>query len=285
MVYRISEKNMDKTGQSMLSSLHPESLKLICDREPIPQSQDASWSIKGSVHTDYDLFVCQGGSAEFSIEGTPWILSEGQAFLAPCGKAIYARRVSECNFDAVAQHFDLKLFGEEDFFSVVHYRPLITFADWNLVVPLLERLAAIAYDDTKKLQRHALFNLILMEFLTESCIGYREDRSPASQIVLDILSEIDLHFDDDQIIEKAMERSPYSPDYTSRLFRKKMGRPPRQYLIYRRLQKSKDLLTRDSSVKEAAYGAGFRDELYFSRLFRKHEGCTPSEYRARKMGG
>jgi AraC family transcriptional regulator len=283
MAYPIPEKNMDKTGQSMLSSLHPESLKLICDRQPFPQKQGTGWSIDGQVFTDYDLFVCRGGQAEFSVEGRSWLLSEKQAFLAPRGKAIYARLAGNNQFEAVAQHFELKLFGEEDFFSLVRYKPLVRFSGWEWISSLLDRLTLLACDDNSKIQRHALFNLILMEFLVESCIGFRENRNPVNQIILEMLSEIDEHFDDDRVIEKAMERSPYSQDYTSRLFRKKMGRPPRQYLIYKRLQKSKDLLMQSRSVKEAAFGAGFRDELYFSRLFKKHEGCAPSEYRVRRM--
>ncbi|MDE5588400.1 MAG: AraC family transcriptional regulator [Acetatifactor sp.] len=46
-----------------------------------------------------------------------------------------------------------------------------------------------------------------------------------------------------------------------------------------RLDEAKRLLTeRDTSVSEAAK-SGFRDSVYFSTVFRKHEGISPAGYK------
>jgi len=37
-------------------------------------------------------------------------------------------------------------------------------------------------------------------------------------------------------------------------------------------------------VSEAAYESGFDSIPYFNRAFRRHVGCSPSEFRARQAG-
>ena len=52
------------------------------------------------------------------------------------------------------------------------------------------------------------------------------------------------------------------------------------YICKVRLEKSKDLLIKSrDSVKEIAAICGFYDQNYYSKLFAKHYGCSPTEYR------
>lgn len=47
--------------------------------------------------------------------------------------------------------------------------------------------------------------------------------------------------------------------------------------------KNAEMLLRDShySIKEVCIMSGYGDPNYFSRIFKKYEGVTPSEYRER----
>ena len=51
---------------------------------------------------------------------------------------------------------------------------------------------------------------------------------------------------------------------------------PIDYLIRLRLRKAADLLLKGYSVTEAAWNVGYQDPLYFSRLYKKHFGISPS---------
>ena len=58
------------------------------------------------------------------------------------------------------------------------------------------------------------------------------------------------------------------------------------HLIYMqnyRLEKAYGMLINDKeqNVSEIAYRCGFTDPKYFSRCFKKAEGCTPTEFRER----
>lgn len=64
-------------------------------------------------------------------------------------------------------------------------------------------------------------------------------------------------------------------------FRAETGRTPQQYLIDRRLQRSRVLLVQtDAPIGEIATQCGFSDPLYFSRLFSRRCGRSPRRFRS-----
>lgn len=77
---------------------------------------------------------------------------------------------------------------------------------------------------------------------------------------------------------------PYSYDYIRKLFRKTAGITPHQYLLRLRLHYAAELL--QSSEKKAmtvnsiTRACGFRDPFYFSRMFKKKYGVSPSSFRS-----
>ena len=72
-----------------------------------------------------------------------------------------------------------------------------------------------------------------------------------------------------------------SVSYLSHAFKKFYGVGMTQYVNQVRLEKAKELLVHSSlSIGQVARQTGFRDEKYFSRVFRQTVGCPPSQYRA-----
>jgi len=68
--------------------------------------------------------------------------------------------------------------------------------------------------------------------------------------------------------------------YLYRLFMEHGGISPQQYLAEVRMERACELLgTTGLSVQTVACSVGYKDALYFSKLFRKSKGITPSEYR------
>jgi AraC-like DNA-binding protein len=61
-----------------------------------------------------------------------------------------------------------------------------------------------------------------------------------------------------------------------------MGITPLEYMTSLRMKKAESLLstmwTREYSVAEVARMCGFEDALYFSRVFKKTYGCSPSNF-------
>lgn len=68
-------------------------------------------------------------------------------------------------------------------------------------------------------------------------------------------------------------------------FKTDYGKSPLEYLLSVRIEKSKQLLSDKKnglSISEIAQISGFDDPLYFSRVFRKKTGMSPSEFRQKQ---
>ena len=67
------------------------------------------------------------------------------------------------------------------------------------------------------------------------------------------------------------------------VFKQTLGVSPKEYLTEYRLRRACALLLEPAlSVSAVANSVGFENNLYFSKVFRKRTGLSPSEYRARK---
>ncbi len=75
-----------------------------------------------------------------------------------------------------------------------------------------------------------------------------------------------------------------TPAHFIRSFKEAYGTTPADYCIRYRISKAKSLLVGTAlSVGGIAELCGFSDALYFSRLFKKKVGMTPTEYRSREF--
>lgn len=76
-----------------------------------------------------------------------------------------------------------------------------------------------------------------------------------------------------------------SPNYFSGMFSQEMGQTFIEYLTMKRMELAKQLLRQTSKrSSEIAFKIGYRDPRYFSFIFKKTQGCTPSSYRAGEQG-
>lgn len=74
-----------------------------------------------------------------------------------------------------------------------------------------------------------------------------------------------------------------SPSYFSSVFSREMGKTFVEYLTEIRMDKAKELLMCSSmKTSEIGYEVGYKDPHYFSYLFKKTQGCSPKDYRARR---
>ena len=68
--------------------------------------------------------------------------------------------------------------------------------------------------------------------------------------------------------------------YLLRVFKKHTGFTPLAYHNHVRCERAKELLSNTGeSVSDIGEAVGFVSSAHFSHVFKKTEGCTPSEYR------
>ena len=91
---------------------------------------------------------------------------------------------------------------------------------------------------------------------------------------------IDRHFTEENIdCTELAKMCGISQTYLTRLFQKRFSMPPNQYILSKKLQHACDLLRSSQyKVNEVAEKAGFVNTHYFSRMFKRHMGVSPSAY-------
>ena len=87
------------------------------------------------------------------------------------------------------------------------------------------------------------------------------------------------HYNEAVDIEELARSAGGSPSWFYQAFRKHSGLSPHKFVTTARLNTSLNLLAAQTySVMEVAHAVGYADELYFSRLFKKHMGISPTDY-------
>jgi two-component system, response regulator YesN len=82
-------------------------------------------------------------------------------------------------------------------------------------------------------------------------------------------------------LEGLAERFGCKPAYLSRLYRKIKGTTPVQDILHLRVEKAKRLLAGhpDIEIKQVSAAVGYEDAFYFSRMFKKATGISPTEFK------
>ena len=161
-------------------------------------------------------------------------------------KAAEEGGVHPIHLDSVSRHFALKIEGASSTAELF---------------PLLEE---IAYTYCRLVQKHSLK---AYSPPVQKAIAYI-NADPSAALSLSAVAA----------------RLGLSPAYFSALFKTETGRPLTEYVNEKKMELAASLLTgTDERVGEIAAAVGIPDLQYFSKLFKKSKGETPTEYRKRRI--
>lgn len=81
-------------------------------------------------------------------------------------------------------------------------------------------------------------------------------------------------------LQQVAEHVHLHPNHLSELFKKETGVKFVDYVVRRKMEKAKEILSASpAKISEVASEVGYDDVKYFGQLFKKYTGRTPSEYR------
>ncbi|WP_040710726.1 response regulator transcription factor [Paenibacillus curdlanolyticus] len=120
----------------------------------------------------------------------------------------------------------------------------------------------------------------LYAFMTEAdqCIAARQQPSNVNMGL--ILAYIDEHYADPITLTEVAKHFHFNPSYLSSYFASHNAHGFSEYLNKVRVDKAAELLNDDvASISEISGMVGYSDHSYFTKVFKKWTGLSPSQYR------
>lgn len=147
--------------------------------------------------------------------------------------------------------------------------------EYDLILSLIKKLMNMGDSITENVKKTAIMNMILSCFVKEPSFAIKRN-SP----MLAVAERINLGYPQKLSVTDLAKEFGYNTDYFSHVFKETFGLSPQKYIINKRISVAKHLLlTGDKSVSEIALDCGFSDPLYFTRLFSKETGVSPSFFK------
>ena len=247
-------------------------------------SEDRFFVKKNAAGSDWSLFYIAEGYAHFRIQGKNVTVGAGHLVLFHPGSPQYCLCVrKDCpnvywiclTGNAVSKTLsELSLLQDKISFVGVS-------ASFSA---LLEKIIRELHE--KNFGRSVMCNGLAMELLAE--FGRAKKNAPmtvadAEYAIQRTTEEIQKYYQETRSVENYAHMCNMSISWFIRQFKAYTGVSPQQYIIRVRMEKACRLLEETSfRVSEIALMVGYENPLYFSRLFKKNTGDSPSGYRQRK---
>ncbi len=222
------------------------------------------------AHSGYEI-ICFFQYGEVECGGRIYSFSEGDAAIIP-PMTRHNTRYAEGSMRAVLEHALLPVR------TVRAVRA--KYAD-GLFDAVARASAYFSKDVPERGIILAAYGALIAAFVASYSDG--TEHSPSVAAVLD---SIDANFGDAAYsLEAALRALPLNYDYIRKLFAKEMGLTPHEYLIRRRMERAREIILSDAAnsyaqftVSQIAESCGFSEPLYFSKVFKKYFGLSPSRY-------
>lgn len=142
----------------------------------------------------------------------------------------------------------------------------------------------VAVDESDRIkkeeQESAKLHFLLTQYFRKDLAKERENRKEYIQLAQEYINHY--FWRSDLSIPEIAEAIHIDRTYLYRLVKEKFQMSPSQYLTEFRIEKAGELLEQgDLPIQTVAGSVGYEDALYFSKIFKKIKGISPSDYRKR----
>lgn len=224
------------------------------------------WRIDEKIPAGYcRVYYVLGGIVRYDDDQRQTLLKSGHLYLFPSATPYRMWQNAADPLRCTFIHIDI-------FPSLATELIECPVEDGTTLKHILEALSC-AIDDGDQMLIYALSEVL------ERYAAGRGLIAPPTHALAKVLTYIAGHIGEDIAIGRLSAMAGYHEQYFIRLFRRKIGLTPYQYIISHRLKTAKEMLLQGESVSRAAELTGYRDGKAFSRAFKQGVGMTPSSFR------
>lgn len=128
-------------------------------------------------------------------------------------------------------------------------------------------------------QLHLFLMMVSHEFLTAEC-AMEDTRRKKSEVAVDsLIRYLNAHYTENIKSDQISERFEMNFDHLNRVFSSVTGSTIFYYINMLRISNAKQLITTTNlTFAEVAYLVGVEDRYYFTRLFKRYVGMTPTDF-------
>jgi AraC-like DNA-binding protein len=242
----------------------------------ISRSCMPNWAIGETMIDFIDLTYIVAGKATYLIDGQPYDVEQGDLICIPKNSrraAITDSRNPMVNFAANFQFYDLK--GED---AKLPFPVVSKVGVHDELISLYKELSVewLRKSPGYKMKVHGIFLSILHHYFT--MIYYKSYSAPIDSRIQKALTYIHKNYVNSITLDDLANLSGLNSIYFGTLFKKCTGVSVKRYITQVRINHSeKMLLSGEFMVSEVALKCGFEDMFYFSKVFKKVKGFSPSK--------
>lgn len=234
----------------------------------------------------HEIILITGGSGSFTIEDQLYKIKEGMLFyIAPNILHTIKPNLNEpITFFSV--HFDfVNVFWEGNSWStdkLVKILPLPAAQELNDYYTIQDIFKKLTECWNEKQPGYEFISRTLLQQLLIAIYQNvkKQNRNYATSLKINkIIQYMNQNITENIKLADLSKITQLSPTYLAKVFKAATGYSLIEFFNRMKIDKAKDLLIENNrKIKEVAREVGFADEFYFSRVFKKIEGISPSEY-------
>ncbi len=239
--------------------------------------QKQKFELSEDCYTDWAMFLVESGRFRYRIGDAPWHeITQKEIVICPPGPVFRREMILPSTFHMIrfalsdvdpdrVPHGKLSI-GEDGRFS--------SDLSW------LRRLFLVDTPAAAVLREHIFLDIWRWLLLEEHGLAGMDAAPADDPLVEEAVTYIQAHLRESIRIQDLAARAGLSDVTFLRRFYKSLGETPGRYVMRKRLEKAKRLLTQSSlKIHQIASVCGFESPYYFSNQFKKETGLTPSAYR------
>lgn len=276
MIFEVILLEHDNSG---IYNIFPE-LTYAVDRIATP-----AWQLNNKMHT-HNLMLLYDGKAEFRCNESRFTAGRGDLIYYKPGDMRHAVtfpgepvKCYAVNFKYICPEYSNNEWKLTDYSLPFSFWQKITdsllLQKLNDLFSELTKSALTARVRTDVRERAILTEILVLLFKFTERNQFSYSNAGKVENVIEYMTE---NYSTNMTLGELAEYANVSPSYLGSIFRSVTGRSPIDYLIEIRINRAKNLLKDGYSVTDTSRLSGFNDIYYFSRMFKRHEGISPSEY-------
>lgn len=231
------------------------------------------YTIRKNGRKDWSLFYCESGCVHFTdieIE-----LESGQILIYPPNiPQKYIIYISE-NTSYHFLHFTG--YDVKELLDTLGIKTLLPYSTPNdIILGLIKKIQQATKDaDARSYIKSEYLTLQILTLLSDGPTPIRK-----KNLMLRVIEEMENSYPLPYDAKKYADLFSVSISRFNHLFKEVMGISPLNYYIRLRVDNASTLLEcTDLSVAEIGKKVGYEEPFYFSQIFKKYAGTSPSEYR------